>query len=163
MNWINVYKDIYKKYSKITPLYFDCGELCNRKCCDTSKESYMMLFPHEDEYIKSIETDYKIIESNGYKYINCGGVCNREYRPLSCVIFPLFPYLDDDGRLNLDIDLRSKNYCPLALDNMEELKLQPLFRLKLFKLFYELIKYEEFNEFIKKISKDITELEKFYN
>jgi hypothetical protein len=46
----------------------------------------------------------------------CGGACDRDTRPLSCRIFPLEPYVGEDGKVaaiaNPRLDVQ--RMCPLA-------------------------------------------------
>lgn len=159
MNWINYYKQIYKKISPLTPLYFDCGELCNEKCCQDNGKG-MILFPNEDEYINSLTTDFNIIKTEKINTLFCTGTCKRNTRPIACVIYPLFPYLYEDGRLDLRKDIRGKNNCPLYYDDFDELSLQPLFRLKLFNLFNEMIKNKEVYQFLRMMTDELLTIEK---
>jgi len=160
MDYIKFYKHIYEKFSIITPLYFDCGQLCNNKCCQNNNKG-MILFPFEEEFLNSFENDYNIVKSNSYNILYCDGTCNRNFRPLSCIIFPLFPFLFEDGRLDIRLDPRSKNFCPLYYQDIPELEFQPLFRIKLFILFNELIKDDNIKEFLKKLTLELIEIEKF--
>jgi len=159
MDWIELYNDIHNKLNNITPLYFDCGQLCNNACCSSSNNSGMVLFPYEDEYYKSISHTFSITDGNFYKLLVCDGTCDRDIRPLSCIIYPLFPYLYEDDRLDLKLDTRAYNKCPLYFTDIEQLKLQPLFRLKLFKIFEQLIKNDEINLFLKKLTKELVSIE----
>ena len=47
-------------------------------------------------------------------FISCTGSCDRSLRPLACRIFPLFPYIDISGNLEIIMDPRGKGICPLA-------------------------------------------------
>ena len=161
MNWINFYSSIHKSINNVTPLYFDCGELCNKACCSSINNNGMMLFPNEDLYINSIENDFIINNGDNFKLLICKGTCNRAIRPLSCIIYPLFPYLYNDERLDLKLDPRAYNKCPLFYSDIEQLKLQPLFRLKLFKIFENIKQNKEINIFLKRITIELLEIEKF--
>ena len=44
----------------------------------------------------------------------CQGYCDRYQRPLACRIFPLTPYLDKNGHMDIIIDPRAKGVCPMA-------------------------------------------------
>jgi len=160
MNWIEYYHNLYKKCTLLTPLYFDCGQLCHNKCCEDNGKG-MILFPHEELYLQSITTDYRITENDGYHILYCQGICDRSIRPLSCLIFPLFPFLYEDGRLDLKWDPRGKNLCPLCSLGMDELRLQPLFRLRLFKLFNDMLEMEDIRNFLKKMTAELLEIERF--
>ncbi|MBN2851610.1 MAG: hypothetical protein JXQ23_02605 [Clostridia bacterium] len=160
MNWIEYYQNLYHKFSQLTPLYFDCGQLCSKICC-ADNDKGMILFPHEESYIESLSLDYRIQENEGYHFLFCNGSCERDFRPLACIMFPLFPFLYEDGRLDLKLDTRGKNLCPLCSVDMEELRLQPLFRLRLFKLFTVMIKNEEISDYLKKLTLELIEIERF--
>ena len=105
------YERIYNKAKKImedkTPLKRDCGLLCGKACCQGDKETGMLLFPFE-------ETSLEIIEKDGVRLCVCNGSCNREERPLSCMIFPFFPYLTTDGRIKVIPDIRGAGICPIV-------------------------------------------------
>ena len=50
------------------------------------------------------------------KIIICNGECDREKRPYSCRIFPLFPYTTQTKngvKIEIKIDPRAANVCPL--------------------------------------------------
>lgn len=75
----------------------------------------MLLFPGERELLAGHfpETAFHPTEDGGWLLV-CDGGCNRRYRPLSCRIFPLFPVLEQDGRVRVAIDPRAPRVCPLA-------------------------------------------------
>lgn len=96
-----------------TPLKTDCGEICNGKCCKGDNNTGMILFPGEETLI---DETIEIKESeSGEKIAVCNGNCDRNKRPLSCRIYPLFPLIEkEDGKLIIKtiIDLRAD--CPLV-------------------------------------------------
>jgi len=102
----------YSLLRKETPLKEDCGKICNGKCCKGDNYTGMLLFPGEEKLIdKNIEI--KEIE-NGDKIAVCNGSCDRNKRPLSCRIYPLFPMIiNNEGKEEIKtiIDLRAD--CPL--------------------------------------------------
>ncbi len=105
----NVIKSCYSALRSVTPLEFDCGKLCNGKCCKGDEKTGMLLFPGEE---KLIDPDINVIETeNGDKLAVCNGTCDRSRRPLSCRIYPLFPLASEDGSVNVIFDLRAD--CPL--------------------------------------------------
>ena len=96
-----------------TPLKDDCGKICNGKCCKGDDNTGMILFPGEENLIDE-NIEIKVAE-NGYKIAVCNGGCDRNKRPLSCRIYPLFPLVEtEDGKeiVKTIIDLRAD--CPLA-------------------------------------------------
>ena len=101
----------YSLLRKETPLKEDCGKICNGKCCKGDNNTGMLLFPGEE---KLIDKNIKIKEiENGDKIAVCNGNCDRNKRPLSCRIYPLFPMIinDDKEKVKTIIDLRAD--CPL--------------------------------------------------
>ena len=89
-----------------TPLKGDCGELCSKRCCKGDDGTGMLLFPGE-------KTNLPVREKNGRRLAVCGGQCEREQRPLSCRLFPLFPVPDAHGGLTAAPDARG-GICPLV-------------------------------------------------
>ena len=105
----NVLKSCYSVLRRATPLNFDCGKICNGKCCKGDEKTGMLLFPGEE---KLIDPDINVIETeNGEKLAVCNGTCDRNRRPLSCRIYPLFPIATEEGEVKVIFDLRSD--CPL--------------------------------------------------
>ena len=106
----NVLKSCYSVLRRATPLNFDCGKICNGKCCKGDEKTGMLLFPSEE---KLIDPDINVIETeNGERLAVCNGTCDRNRRPLSCRIYPLFPLALEDGSIKVILDLRSD--CPLT-------------------------------------------------
>ena len=46
-----VIESCYSQLRKVTPLDFDCGKICNGKCCKGDEKTGMILFPGEEEFI----------------------------------------------------------------------------------------------------------------
>lgn len=105
------YAEFYKAAKSIigdkTPLYKDCGLICDKACCKGDDSTGMLLFPDE-------ETDLRVVEENGNRLCVCNGSCNRANRPLSCMIFPFFPYIDENGKVKAVLDSRGAGVCPLV-------------------------------------------------
>ena len=125
MNTAYLYLQLYKLFDNATPTPVDCGELCQKACCNGDNDSGMLLFPGEYEVFKLLEPDWAKIEKtdmtynyNGKTYrvpiIFCNGECDRYQRPLACRIFPLTPRLDRNSKLEIITDPRAKSLCPLA-------------------------------------------------
>ncbi len=112
----NVIKSCYSVLRRTTPLDFDCGKICNGKCCKGDEKTGMLLFPGEENLI---DPDINVIETeNGDKLAVCDGTCDRNRRPLSCRIYPLFPIVINDGgrtKVNVCFDYRAD--CPLSMPN----------------------------------------------
>lgn len=102
-----LYKKAYEILGDLTPLKSDCGKLCSAACCKGDSTTGMRLFPHE-------ETNLKVVMGDGVKICVCNGSCERDFRPLSCRIFPFFPVLHKNGRITAEIDPRALRLCPLA-------------------------------------------------
>ena len=123
----NDYLYLYKKLNHRTPLKGNCGVLCGGRCCsdEDCEELGMYLFPGEEELFIN-EPGFRVEESefevNGKKtaILFCDGTCDRRKRPLSCRIFPLFPYVTATGELTVVKDIRSKSVCPLFEADMKE-------------------------------------------
>ncbi len=93
-----------------TPLDFDCGKLCDGRCCKGDSNTGMLLFPGEE---KIIDSDFTVQTGlNGEKYAICNGSCNRNKRPLACRIYPLFPIICENNNIKVVFDYRAD--CPLC-------------------------------------------------
>lgn len=112
----NVIKSCYDVMKRLTPLHYDCGKLCNGKCCGGDDNTGMILFPGEENFIDDT-INIKECE-NGLKVAVCNGSCDRRKRPLSCRIFPLFPSIkEDEGGEYVEIEFDSRADCPLLEGN----------------------------------------------
>lgn len=102
-----------------TPQRFDCGKLCDKKCCKGDENDGMQLFPGEEKVLAEAK-GIKICASEGnegYPVAVCEGRCDRSTRPLSCRIFPYFPVLLKRGTkvaVKIGYDPRAVNMCPLV-------------------------------------------------
>jgi len=110
---LNTIKKAYEYLNRLTPLKIDCGKFCNAACCKGDENTGMILLPNE-EFI----CDFGNIKSDTdrNKIIICNGECDREKRPYSCRIFPLFPYTTQTKngvKIEIKIDPRAANVCPL--------------------------------------------------
>ena len=114
----SIIKNCYNLFENKTPLKYDCGKLCGGACCKGDENTGMVLFPGEEKFI---DPNTRIAETDGVKYAVCGGTCDRSRRPLSCRIFPLFPYMYRDGervRVKAVRDIRAA-VCPLCEDAID--------------------------------------------
>lgn len=104
------YQKLYARANEIigdkTPLKKDCGLVCDGACCKGDSDTGMLLFPFE-------ESTLEVKEKDGVRLAVCDGHCNRDERPLSCRIFPFFPYVTTDGKIKVIPDIRGINICPL--------------------------------------------------
>ncbi|MFZ5648491.1 MAG: hypothetical protein ACOY30_12820 [Bacillota bacterium] len=96
----------------------------------------MYLFPGEEAMYPAGGPWYTIMESEGGVehftgnkplILNCRGRCHREKRPLACRLFPLAPYLDPEGNLNIVLDDDALLMCPLVRQGEPE-AIDPDFR-----------------------------------
>lgn len=127
-----VYQEIYRMLDQATPVPYDCGQLCQKACCqDLTGGSGMYLLPGE-EVMFSGQEDWLIWERHRAEdydfpaswkgqvwFIRCDGSCPREKRPVQCRTFPLTPHLTgDQGYLiweTLDLPYR----CPLIRESVD--------------------------------------------
>ncbi len=109
----DVIKSCYSVLRKTTPLSFDCGKICNGKCCRGDEKTGMLLFPGEE---KLIDPDINVIKTeNGYELAVCKGICDRNRRPLACRIYPLFPLVfEEKGERIIKVVLDFRADCPLS-------------------------------------------------
>lgn len=147
----NRYERLYKKVKDImedkTPLKKDCGFLCGKACCKGDSETGMLLFPFE-------ETAFEVTENQGVRLCVCQGSCNRDERPISCMLFPFFPYIDKNGRVKVIPDIRGAKMCPIVR-NFTETKLDRRFIRRVKKVGRLLIKDEECRSFLEGISREM--------
>ena len=89
----------------------DCGSLCERICCQEYEPGVgMYLLPGEDCMFDGNEPWDGMVH-----FVMCRGTCPRERRPLQCRTFPLMPYIDEDGNLDVRLDtLTGSLLCPLV-------------------------------------------------
>ena len=114
------YSYLYRKLNRRTPLKTDCGIICGGACCkseDGENEMGMYLFPGEEKMFSGKNfridgSDFSYGEEKA-KILFCDGECERREHPLSCRIFPLFPYINKFGELKVIIDKRGISVCPL--------------------------------------------------
>ncbi len=97
----------------VTPLDTDCGKVCDGRCCRPSADSVgMLLLPGEEELLA--DEGFTIAPADGGHLLTCDGTCRREIRPFACRVFPLFPYVGEDGLVRAVYDPRSWRLCPLT-------------------------------------------------
>ena len=132
----------------------------------------MFLFPMEDKVYDLLNPDWAKLEASEFSYefdgkekkvpiLFCNGNCDRYQRPLACRIFPLTPYLDSGGKLEIIVDPRAKSICPLSrrLD-IENYNYKYVKNIK--KAFSLLMKNSEFKEYMKTYSEYLDEYRKFF-
>ena len=123
---VRALRDCYEILGDLTPLKSNCGKLCGAACCESDEtgENGMLLFPYEEWFYRKPIPDFPFHLSpddslyKGGKRLVCEGTCPREYRPLACRLFPLFPYLDAaTGRIRAVYDPRAYRVCPLVREH----------------------------------------------
>ncbi len=171
MNVAYVYLQVYRLFDEITPIKGDCGLLCGGACCK-GEDSGMYLFPGEEKVYKLLNPQWAEIKRSDFTYeyggkeknvpiIFCNGECDRYQRPLACRIFPLTPYLNKQGELEVIIDPRSRAVCPLPAElELDELDYRFVKNIK--KAFNLLMKNAEIREFMKSYSEYIDEYRRFF-
>ncbi len=109
----------------VTPLDTDCGNVCDGRCCRPSADSVgMLLLPGEEKLLS--DEGFTIIPADGGHLLTCDGSCRREVRPFACRVFPLFPYVGENGTVRAVYDPRSWRLCPLTR-NCAHVRLKPDF------------------------------------
>ena len=109
----NVIESCYSQLRKITPLDFDCGKICNGKCCKGDEKTGMIIFPGEEKFV---DEKLKIFKNDdGDMVAVCSGSCDRNKRPLSCRIYPLFPLLTEkEGKTTIEVIFDYRADCPIT-------------------------------------------------
>lgn len=165
-NYIDIYSNAYAMLEDRTPVMYDCGNLCSSACCRDNGLG-MLLFPYEEIYLKTIDNDFTIRNSNiiidGYtvKLLYCNGTCNRNVRPLACRIFPLFPYTYEDNRVSVQFDSRASGTCPLLLTDIDGIYMSGVFRLMVYKTALMLIADPLIKTYLIHITKELETISTF--
>ena len=161
-----LYKKAYRVLENATPLKYDCGQLCNKKCCTGDQHAGMHLYPGEALFLGKNQNILKMSSepfgSGEITFAVCRGTCDRSFRPLSCRIYPFVPYLDRYQILSIIEDPRAKYICPLLFD-MEEIKPDKSFNRKIKEVFQLLLRDPEIRDYISTLSKVLEEYSKFTN
>jgi len=115
--------------SDVTPLAFDCGTLCGQKCCrDFAPGEGVYLIPGELALFDGTEdwTRWTFHATDDYDFaptwqhhrqipfLSCSHLCQREKRPFECRTYPLLPYLDDHGAIEMRYSPWAEGICPLT-------------------------------------------------
>ncbi|MBQ5777689.1 MAG: hypothetical protein IIV97_02590, partial [Oscillospiraceae bacterium] len=114
----------------------------------------MLLFPGED-------TPFPVKEKNGVRLCVCKGRCSRDDRPLSCMLFPFFPYMTPEGRIEVKADYRGYNICPM-IEHREKIRFNKAFLRRVARVGRLLSKDEECRKFLRETSRELEMLERFY-
>ena len=147
MNYDRLYKRAKNIIGEKTPLYKDCGLICSGACCKGDEGTGMLLFPHE-------KTSLRVTEKGGVRLAVCDGGCNRRERPLSCMIFPFFPYITKEGRVKTVPDIRGCRVCPLV-ENADKVRLDRGFLMRVKRVGRLLSADEECRRFLYETSREM--------
>ena len=132
-------RKIYQKLDEVSPVDFDCGQLCNSVCCAYDEDDYrnkdlvLYLLPGEElmyddsdyfdlYYVNPKELDYPYTWTDDVWIVECRNppACDRSIRPIQCRTFPLIPHISKDGKLHLILDETEFPYeCPIIRDNIK--------------------------------------------
>lgn len=171
MNIAYVYLQLYRLFDHSTPMKVDCGRLCGSACCK-GDDAGMYLFPGEENVYRLLKSEWAKIEKSDFYYeyggkkknvplLICDGECDRYERPLACRIFPLTPYIDKSGKLEIIMDPRARSLCPLSRElSADELDYRFISNVK--RAFVLLMKNAEVREYMKRYSEYIDEYRKFF-
>ncbi|MBQ6444657.1 MAG: hypothetical protein IJJ11_08300 [Methanosphaera sp.] len=127
-------EEIYERLDKVSPVDFDCGNLCGEICCvydknqDATEELMLYLMPGEElMYEDSDYFELYTIGANASDYpdnwedtlfiVKCTDPprCDRKIRPIQCRTFPLIPHISSEDKFHLVFDESEYPYvCPLV-------------------------------------------------
>lgn len=179
------YLKIYQLLDTVSPVDYDCGELCESICCTCNdehtknKDMVIYLLPGEEELFfdnnnKNNNNWFDISKENTkyYEYpkswngdvffIRCKTppTCNRKLRPIQCRTFPLTPFINEDNKLQMIYEIDNSIYiCPLI---KEKIKLNQDFIEKTYYAWSLLIKDKLIYDLIKMDSEIIKKEEMKY-
>lgn len=122
------FTQIYRLLDEVTPLYGDCGELCEKLCCTDWEEGVGMYLLPGEEVMFSGNEDWLVFEKHStedyefppswegeFTFVRCVKPCPREKRPFECRTFPVIPYYDSESdSFELILHPDGIQICPLA-------------------------------------------------
>lgn len=149
-------KKAYEYLEYVTPVKYDCGKICNKKCCKGNDNDGMLLFPGEEEIFRQ-NFNFEVYLDKRYDSlaVRCKGPCRRNERPLSCRIFPYFIYMEEkSSKLSAAPDIRALDFCPLLI---EKYVFDRRFLRALRIASAKLCENAEISDFIRKITKKLTD------
>ncbi len=139
----STWKAIYRLLDKVSPLKYDCGNLCGSICCSFDESSShdtddfelgIYLLPGEEKLYNMNEDwlQWSISDAADFEFplswkgkiyfIRCKTppLCPREHRPLQCRTYPLMPHLDEDDNLSIILsDIETPYNCPLICEGQK--------------------------------------------
>ena len=93
----------------LTPMNRDCGHICGAACCQPDEEGKggVFLFPGEESLAGGDWARItRLPDGPGEGLtLTCAGECERDRRPLGCMIFPLTPEVDGEGRVSMRFEI----------------------------------------------------------
>lgn len=106
--------DARELLNAVTPLKYDCGRACGNACClpDGDGQGGVMLLPGEEEALRGASWA-RLTPLGDETLLICDGLCDRNLRPMGCMIFPLIPAVNEEGRWGVRMDSRARAMCPL--------------------------------------------------
>ncbi|MBN1352020.1 hypothetical protein JXJ21_21640 [candidate division KSB1 bacterium] len=149
-----LYSELYAGLDDITPLQIDCGELCGSRCCSNEIGKGVFLFPYEEVMFENKMNWGGFFQLSGMDAIRCDGKCVRAERPLACRLFPLFPYLSADGKVETRFYSPMTAVCPLIRLGDYSL-LAPDYADEVMQVTLRLFEDPDCQEFLLKISREI--------
>lgn len=152
----------YQLLESVTPLIEDCGQLCRKKCCSLEESGQgVYLFSGEGELFETESDWYQLKQCandmahyTGKKplMLDCYGECPRDNRPLVCRLFPMAPYINPEGTLDIIFDPDAYFICPLARLK-DHKRLDKLFRERVRQVWMLLLEDEDIKENVKEYSR----------
>lgn len=159
-----LYKKAYRLLEGSTPLKYDCGMLCGKKCCSGDKDAGMHLYPGEETFLSEkhdfLDVRKDLFNNTDIFFAICKGNCARAHRPLACRIYPLIPYIDGKGRMNIIKDPRARYICPL-LSDLKEIQIERSFVRRITEVFRLLAQDTEIKAYITTLSNVLDEYSRF--
>jgi len=157
------YEEAYSLLDELTLIPADCGKLCKRKCCHGGKDDGMLLFAGEEEFLdgqRFLKVSEREFCGGTAKMAVCKGRCKREWRPLSCRIYPFAPRMKEDGTIEVTPDPRAKYICPLLASGAEQYW-DAAFAKTVQQAFELLLEVEGMPEFLRKYTQMLESYDKF--
>lgn len=136
------FRAIYRLLDRVSPVPFDCGEICGAACCVAAygdDELGIFLLPGEEKLhdrhsdwltwntLSTDEYEFPPSWHGKVDFVRCKTPphCPRELRPIQCRTFPLAPHIGDDGELIMIYNDTELPYCCPMIE--DEIELDPRF------------------------------------
>ena len=112
-----ILEEVRRRLENVCPMSWDCGKKCAAACCqpDEDGQGGMYLFPGEEEMVEGSwgEIVPSVMGTRKVNMFVCSAPCDRSRRPIGCMIFPLTPTVDEEGKVKVRFDYRARRMCPL--------------------------------------------------